>query len=371
MVCGGNLCVVAPELYDFPTVTSDCRPWPAGRAVATCQACGIMQRSLLPDAASRIRQVYTGYEMFKHSNIGSDQLNFSPQGIPQARTEKILQFIEGKLHHKPASVLDIGSGSGAGLIALANQFPSAKIYGFEPNDKPAERQAAMPDNVVSIVSELPAATEKYDLVTLFHVLEHVEEVFDLLRFIGSVLSSHGNLLIQVPYATMGPFDYVISDHVWHFTQQSMVAILHKANFHVIYIGHELIEKELTVVASYGAEAPQFKGFDESKQTVDSITWLLDYKQFLDAVKRDACPCAVYGTGPSGAWAGQVLGDCVTAYIDDDPARVNATFNGKPVLPPHAIAAGMPVIAPFPDQQFRWIAEKNKALNILQPFAKAA
>ncbi len=312
----------------------------------------------------QIEQVYDEYTMYKHSNIASDQLTFGAEGIGQARTEKILQFINSKLHHQPTAVLDVGSGSGAGLIALSHQFAAAKIYGFEPNDHPVERQSALPENVAEITSCLPPVSRKYDLVTLFHVLEHVEGVADLLRFISSVLTPNGNLLVQVPYPIGNPFDYIVSDHVWHFTKQSLVSMLEKANFTVNYIGNELIEKELTLVATPGKSASaSLNLLDED--TANSLAWLVRYKHFLDSVKSTLSRCAIYGTGPSGAWAGQILGDAVVAYIDDDPARVSSTFNGKPVVSPSAIEAGLPVIAPFPDHQFDWITKKNSDLNILE------
>ena len=73
---------------------------------------------------------------------------------------------------------------------------------------------------------------------------------------------------------------------------------------------------------------------------------------------------MYGTGPAAAWVGAVLGGKVHAYLDDDPARMGSTFNGKPVLPPREIGKSMPVIAPFPDYQAGWIAERNKDLNMV-------
>jgi 2-polyprenyl-3-methyl-5-hydroxy-6-metoxy-1,4-benzoquinol methylase len=357
--------VTQPSLYGFPTITSDCRPWPAGRAVMTCQSCGLVQRHLLPDAATSMADVYTDYTMFAHARAATDQVSFGAQGIGQARTEKILSFIAPKLQQSPAAVLDVGSGSGAGLLALAKQFPAAEIYGYEPNDKPAERQAAMPANVMGVATTLPDATQQYDLVSLFHVLEHVEDIPDLLKFVTSVLSPQGSLLIQVPYSLANPFDYVISDHVWHFSQKSLVAFLVQANFTVTYVGNDLIEKELTLIASRNAATSAAPADGESQRERDALAWLLRYKEFLDEVKQSAQPVAIYGTGPAGAWVGHLLGDQVVAYIDDDAARVDSFFNAKPVITPDAIKEGMAVIAPFPDHQFEWITQRNTRLNIMR------
>lgn len=364
-ICGSNFLEAIFDLYQFPNVTSDCRPWSSGRSILTCEECGVMKRTVLPSAAYSFDNIYENYEMFKHSMLASDQMNFSPSNIPQGRTQKILKFIERKLPQHPSSILDMGSGSGAGLIALAKQFPFASIYGYEPNDHPQERQKNLPDNVVSIFSQRPVTKEKHDFITLFHVFEHVDDIFELLNYISSMLSAKGHLLIQVPYPLCGPFDFIIADHIWHFTKKSLVSILNKANFTTQYIGNEIIEKELTVLATPGdpVSAPVLNT-NEVLQGIEGVRWLIRFKLFLDDIKNNVPEVAIYGTGPAAAWAGHILEEKVVAYIDDDPARINSIFNFKPVLSPQQIDKSMVVIAPFPDYQAQWIAEKNMDLNFL-------
>lgn len=365
MACGGAMSAAEPRLFDLPNITSDCRPWGAGRSVATCSGCGLMQRVVYPEVSQYFAKVYEHYEMFKHSATASDQINFDAKGMGQGRTQKILSFIEKKLTQTPKTILDMGSGSGAGLLALAGQFPKASIYGFEPNDKPSERQKFLPDNVISIFNTRPSGDKKYDLITLFHVFEHVEDVQDMLAFVLSALTPKGHLLIQVPYVAKGAFDLVIADHIWHFTKKSLVNLLTKANFTTVYIGNDIIEKELTLLTMPGIAADHhLPTVDERQQGQEAIDWLVQYKSFLDEMRNTANAVVVYGTGPAAAWAGHVLGAKVVAYLDDDPARQGSTFNDKPVLSPSELEKGMPVIAPFPDYQAQWIADKNKDLNIV-------
>lgn len=364
-ICSSEMPPAIPALFSIPNISSDCRPWQAGRSVSVCPGCGVMQRVVKPEAAATFDRVYDNYEMYKHSATASDQVNFSQNGAPEGRTQKILRFVEGKLPRPPGAVLDIGSGSGAGLIALARQFPQALIYGFEPNDRPAERQKHLPENVVSILNERPKGEEKYDLITLFHVFEHVEDVMEVLAFIRSRLSAKGNVLIQVPYPVCGAFDLVVADHIWHFSKKSLVTLLNKAGFATVYIGNDIIEKELTLLAAPGGPVSHpVARSDEYRRGLEAVEWLVRYKRFLDGLKGPADSLAIYGTGPAGAWAGHVLGESVRAYLDDDPARLHSTFNGKPVLSPREIELSLPVVAPFPDYQAQWIAEKNGGLNIV-------
>lgn len=363
-LCGAASVAANVELYAFPSVTSDCRPWQAGRSVSVCPECAVIKRVVLPEADKAFADVYAGYAMFKHSSMAADQMYFGKTGPVEGRTQKILKFIETKLPQKPATVLDIGSGSGAGLLALANQFPSASIQGFEPNDRPAERQKFLPDNVTAILNTRPAAGQTYDLVTLFHVFEHIGDLEEQLAFIHSVLAPKGHVLIQVPYPAEGAFDLVIADHLWHFSKKSLAILLAKVGYRIIYLGNELIEKELTLLATKGAPAELSLPSNEWQRMQDAIRWLAAYQLFLGGLKNSAQHIAIYGTGPAAAWAGCILGSRVCAYIDDDATRTGSIFNGRPVLSPREIDAGMRVIAPFPDKQAEWITQKNPGLTIL-------
>ncbi len=365
LACSAKIPPAEPRLFEIPAITSDCRPWSAGRSVAMCPCCGLMQRVVLPDAAPAFAKVYDQYEMFKHAANAADQINFSVDGAAEGRTQKILKFITGKLLDTPRSVLDVGSGSGAGLLALAQQFPQASIYGFEPNDRPAERQKNLPQNVISIFHKRPETPDTYDLITLFHVFEHIDDLGGMLDFIRKALTAGGHLLIQVPYVARGAFDLVIADHIWHFTKKSLVALLQKAGFTAVYIGNDVIEKELTLLAVPGVAIEYTLPIaDEIQQGHEAIDWLVHYAAFLEQVRKEHLAVAVYGTGPAAAWAGHVLGQGVQAYLDDDPARQHATFNDKPILSPNEMDATVPVVAPFPDYQARWIAQKNQALHFI-------
>jgi len=328
-ICNGNLSAPVGGLFALPSVTSDCRPWTAGRSVQICDGCGVMKRCVHPLAEAEFSKVYEGYKA-------------SPE--PDGRTKRILEFVKDKIQ-EPKSVLDFGCGGGWRMHMLQFQYPDAKVFGYEPTEHGKKR----PDG-------------KFDLITLFHVLEHVEDVYEVLAYIKSVLTENGHVLIQVPYMIMGPFDLVVADHVWHFNKASLYELLQKNGFVVSYKGNDIIKKELTLLAHVGD--PKFSDikellFREQMQMQEvpknkiAIDWLLSYKSFLDKIDE---PVAVYGTGPAAAWAGAVLKENVQCYLDDDEARRQWRFNGKDVYPP--VTSQYPIVAPFPDYQLAEIKKKK-------------
>lgn len=319
-ICSSSMSESVQELFALPSVASDCRPWSNGRSVQICSGCGVMKRVISNDFNHDVYKKYTSY----------------PE--PTGRTAKVLEFIKDRMP-APNRVLDIGAGDGHGMRVMEDFFPDAMVLGYEP----------------TINSERPY--QKFDLITLFHVFEHVEDLHEMLAYIKFSLTENGHVLIQVPYAAMWPFDLIIADHEWHFNMISLRALLHNSEWSVVYVGNEVIGKEITLLA-YPAKINEQVAFDEQWINRESIDWLLNFKSNLDGINERV---AVYGTSVSAMWAGNILGDKVVMYLDDDNNRLGE-FNGKPVANPYLCA--LPIVAPFPDWQMVEIKEKHPGLKIL-------
>lgn len=323
-ICKSAMGEPIQSLYHLPSVTSDCRPWSQGRSVRVCSGCGVMKREVHHLAETYFNNIYDDYVSYPE---------------PQGRTKKILDFVSDKMP-VPGSVLDIGTGTGDGLITLSDQYPLAKVIGYEP----------------TIHKERPES--KFDLITLFQVFEHVEDLHEMLAYIKRSLSDKGHLLIQVPYAKEWSFDLIVADHWWHFTFNSLAALLNQYRFKIIYLGNDVIKKEITVLAT-SIENGLYQSTRPWDETGDAIEWLLNFRNKLDSVNE---PVVVMGTGPAAAWAGTILGDKVKYYVDDDVERQQKLFNGKRVGA--AFQCDFPIVAPFPDWQLDEIKKKNPSLRFL-------
>lgn len=87
--------------------------------------------------------------------------------------------------HSIKSVLDFGCGSGSMLLALGEHFDA---YGIEPDLIARESAIQQGGRVWESVDKLgESINNQFDLVTLFHVVEHFYQPFEELQRIKSLL----------------------------------------------------------------------------------------------------------------------------------------------------------------------------------------
>lgn len=130
------------------------------------------------------------------------------------------------------TLLDIGAGTGAFLVtAKSNGF---NVMGVEPSAKArllaVEKGISMQSAVAHIDSNL-----KFDVVTMWHVLEHLPDIDQSVQEILDLVSEGGYFFVAVP--NYKSFDacyykkhwaaYDVPRHVWHFSQESMELLAEK------------------------------------------------------------------------------------------------------------------------------------------------
>lgn len=177
------------------------------RVWAYCTKCGFYQSSRNYDLAE-LEKIYsstkTGYRDVEFRGESVKQAHKRVQGLPAAERENLkrVKWLTGIV--KRCDMLDIGSGLGV--------FPAEMEYNFFNADCVEENK----DSIEFIISELglpcfdKIPNKKYGLVTVVHVLEHIEKPDDFLRGVRSRLKPGGNLFVEVP--DVKEFKYLPPDH---------------------------------------------------------------------------------------------------------------------------------------------------------------
>jgi 2-polyprenyl-3-methyl-5-hydroxy-6-metoxy-1,4-benzoquinol methylase len=154
----------------------------------------------------------------------------------------------GALVPPPARVLDAGAGRGRFVAgALAGGY---RARGVEPSQRGAMAAAALgvPVEQVSI-EDAAIAPGSLDAVTLWHVLEHLDDPGAALERIATWLHSDGVLLVGVPNLSSlqarvgGPrwYHLDVPRHRVHFTVAGIEALLRAHGFTPVRTHHVLAE----------------------------------------------------------------------------------------------------------------------------------
>lgn len=131
--------------------------------------------------------------------------------------------IVAKNTYKDAAILDYGCGAGDFLKVLENDFVT---FGYEPNDS-ALQAAALKNNKTAFVDDISKIENNtLQAITLWHVLEHIENLQDTIKIFHNKLTDNGLLIIAVPNHLS--YDakkykenwaaYDVPRHIWHFSQ---------------------------------------------------------------------------------------------------------------------------------------------------------
>ncbi len=146
------------------------------------------------------------------------------------------------------TLLDIGCGTGDFLTFC--QQNDWDVTGIEPNNSArslainkvneVEGKKKIFDQIEILISD---STKKFDVITMWHVLEHVPNLEEYISFLKQLLKPKGTLIIAVPnYKSYdakhyGKFwaAYDVPRHLWHFSQKSIQHLFSKFNFELVKI----------------------------------------------------------------------------------------------------------------------------------------
>ncbi len=141
-------------------------------------------------------------------------------------------------YNEKGSVLDIGAGTGDFLVEAKKQ--GWKITGIEPNQK--AKEIAISKKVVFSDALENLEDHSFDVITMWHVLEHVPDLDFQLKHLKRLLKPNGTIIIAVP--NFKSFDakyykefwaaYDVPRHLWHFSQIAIQKLFQK---HTIKLFH--------------------------------------------------------------------------------------------------------------------------------------
>lgn len=131
------------------------------------------------------------------------------------------------------NLLDIGAGTGDFLNQAKNS--GWNCIGIEPNEKAKNIAVSKGVNFINILEELD--NNSFDVITMWHVLEHVPDLEYQIKTLKRLLKPNGTIFIAVP--NYNSFDakhyksfwaaYDVPRHLWHFSKSSIQKLVANEN----------------------------------------------------------------------------------------------------------------------------------------------
>jgi SAM-dependent methyltransferase len=207
--------------------------------IIECRQCRLIRLFPLPDAGE-LRAYYP------------DDYWFTPEAETVDHLEELyrrfvlrdhLNFVCHALRSSQADgpVLDVGCGGGLFLRMLAER--GYRVAGLDFS--PAAARLAWKGNAVPVVcgtlSNAPLAPNSCSAVTMFHVLEHVEDPYAYLAETRRLLKTGGRVILQVPNAACWQFRLLgkkwngldVPRHLWNFRPRNLDLLLDRSGFEVV------------------------------------------------------------------------------------------------------------------------------------------
>lgn len=143
------------------------------------------------------------------------------------------------LQQSKGNLLDIGAGTGDFLLVAKNNGWNS--VGIEPSEKAKAIAKAKGVELKSDLSEFE--DNSFDIITMWHVLEHVPNLENQIKELKRLLKPNGSILIAVP--NFKSFDanyykefwaaYDVPRHLWHFSKTAIKKLFAKEELEMIKI----------------------------------------------------------------------------------------------------------------------------------------
>jgi SAM-dependent methyltransferase len=366
-VCEQTNTEVIFESSSQHALTSLCELRPGRVRVQQCSNCA----HLFSEELSDTREYYANDYRILLNHDDEDQIYEVLDGDIVYRTAHQLKVMQSKLPLPPGTrLLDYGCAKAAMPQRLIDSNDGLDVHLFDVSTmyKPFWEKFVPLDHCA--IDAIPSSwLSSFDVVTSFFSLEHIPQPGETVHRIRSLLRDGGRFYGIVPDTLGNVADFVVIDHVNHFTEKSLTTLLLKAGFHSIEIDRHAHRGALVFTArcNGAVTAVPHADLEEAKRIAAFWDSLSIRIQRIESRLGDT-PSAIYGSGFYGVYIASLLKkpQNLLAFLDASPYQQGKYIMDRPVIRPTELAdkAGVlyiglnPAIARKTVAGMEWLKDKN-------------
>ena len=190
-------------------------------------------------SSEKLPEYYKSEDYISHTDTKRNLLEKVYHVVRSISLKRKLKLINS-FSSEEKNLLDVGCGTGDFLqIAQQNNWT---VSGVEPNDEARLIANSKTKNSVYNIEQLSEFPKhSFDVITLWHVLEHLPNLNKQVSTFKSLLKENGTLIIAVPNYKSYDAKYYknfwaafdVPRHLWHFNQKSISKLFSKENMKVV------------------------------------------------------------------------------------------------------------------------------------------
>ena len=231
-VCGSSELMLYMTCKDYLTTKEEFD-------ICKCKSCGFALTQDFP-AESEIGKYYEASAYVSHSDTHKGIVNTLYHWARKIALNSKSKVVQGYAARKTGMLLDIGSGTGYFLNRMKEQ--KWIVTGIEKSEsarKYTKHKFGIDCQDSEYLYEIPCQTK--DVITMWHVLEHLEHLNDVMDRLKGILKDDGVTIIALP--NKDSFDavhykenwaaYDVPRHLWHFSPSDFKSLAEKHNFEIV------------------------------------------------------------------------------------------------------------------------------------------
>ena len=207
--------------------------------IIKCNHCSFHYTHPVP-SKDNIAPYYQFPEYISHTDVQEGWMNKLYHKVRQRTLLQKTNWIQSLFTGHKGNILEIGAGTGA--CANAMSLKGWNVTALEPDE--ASRNKALENYNLQLLStdHLKSLPENnFDVITLWHVLEHVHDLSGYMETFTKLLKKIGRLIIAVPNHTSYDAQfykqfwaaYDVPRHLYHFSPAAMKTLCRNYQMKII------------------------------------------------------------------------------------------------------------------------------------------